>query len=479
MSKAYDRVKWKFLYAILEKMGSPPDLLLSLNMLVNTVGLPFWSMENHLVFSNPHKVSDKTKINHSKSFFTPGKKANLIGHRIKSITDLNLKCLPITYLGALLHKGHKKHQWRLRQNNSLWVALLSASIAKNPHLPLLKLNKRTLTFGEESVALNLSLRKTLFGALELAISLSGMTIGSLQALSIPLTPNRASNALVKSFWTDHSCDIDKLKEVVPQHIMELILEIPINPQHQDVMYWKPYPHGSFSTKSVWEITRDHKPSLAIFKNLWSPIARPTISIFIWKVLHHWIPVDSRLKQKDILLASRLGLESVHGESKRRTHECCEENFSISISDYAGDVDDRKSTTGFVFYFMKYAIACCSRKQPTMTQSTCELEYVATTTARTCHAIWLTILLSELYFAQNGAAKIIVDNKSTIAITGIMFHDPSKHIDARFPFIRNCIANMEIKVEYIKTLDQDVDISTKALKKERFQQLREMIGFVKI
>ncbi|KAK4385662.1 putative ribonuclease H protein [Sesamum angolense] len=86
--------------------------------------------------------------------------------------------------------------------------------------------------------------------------------------------------------------------------MELILEIPINPQYQDVMHWKPSLHGSFSTKLAWEITRDHKPPLAIFKNLWPPLVRPTISIFIWKVLHNWIPVDSRLKQKGIFLASK-------------------------------------------------------------------------------------------------------------------------------------------------------------------------------
>ncbi|KAL0436856.1 UNVERIFIED_CONTAM: protein NRT1/ PTR FAMILY 2.7 [Sesamum radiatum] len=150
----------------------------------------------------------------------------------------------------------------------------------------------------------------------------------------------------------------------------------------------------------------------------------------------------------------------------------------SLSDYAGDVDDRKSTTGFVFYFGENAISWCSRKQPIVTLSTCESEYVATT-AGTCHAIWLRRLLSELYFAQDRATKIMVDNKSAIALAkNPVFHDRSKHIDARFHFIRDCIANKEIEVEYVKTLDQVADIFTKALKKDRFQQLRQMIGVVK-
>ncbi|KAL0438935.1 UNVERIFIED_CONTAM: Retrovirus-related Pol polyprotein from transposon TNT 1-94 [Sesamum latifolium] len=72
---------------------------------------------------------------------------------------------------------------------------------------------------------------------------------------------------------------------------------------------------------------------------------------------------------------------------------------------------------------------------------------------------------------------MMDNKSTIALAkNPVFHDRSKHIDARFHFIRDCIANKEIEVEYVKTLDHD--ILTKALKKDRFQQLRGMIRVVK-
>ncbi|KAL0448574.1 UNVERIFIED_CONTAM: Retrovirus-related Pol polyprotein from transposon RE1 [Sesamum latifolium] len=144
------------------------------------------------------------------------------------------------------------------------------------------------------------------------------------------------------------------------------------------------------------------------------------------------------------------------------------------SDYAGDVSDHKKTTGFMFYFEENAIPWCSTKQPIVTLSTCESEYV-NTTARMCHAIWLRRLLSEPYFAQDGATKIMKDNKSAIALAkNRMFHERSKHIDAKFHFIRDCIATKEIEVEYIKTLDQVADIFTKASRRQT-QQLIEMIG----
>ncbi|RDX87237.1 putative mitochondrial protein, partial [Mucuna pruriens] len=48
------------------------------------------------------------------------------------------------------------------------------------------------------------------------------------------------------------------------------------------------------------------------------------------------------------------------------------------SDFAGDVDDRKSTTGFVFFMGGCAFTWSSKKQAIVTLSTCESEYVAAT-----------------------------------------------------------------------------------------------------
>ncbi|KAH9752737.1 hypothetical protein KPL71_014822 [Citrus sinensis] len=63
----------------------------------------------------------------------------------------------------------------------------------------------------------------------------------------------------------------------------------------------------------------------------------------------------------------------------------------SDSNWGGDVDDRKSTTRFVFFMGDTAFTWMSKKQPIVTLSTCEAEYVAATSS-VCHAIWLRNLL---------------------------------------------------------------------------------------
>ncbi|KAK3036162.1 hypothetical protein RJ639_029899 [Escallonia herrerae] len=68
----------------------------------------------------------------------------------------------------------------------------------------------------------------------------------------------------------------------------------------------------------------------------------------------------------------------------------------SDSNWARDVDDRKSTTGFVFYFGEAAFTWTSKKQSIVTLSTCEAEYVVATSTLS-HAIWLRNLLKELSF----------------------------------------------------------------------------------
>nr|KYP33048.1 Retrovirus-related Pol polyprotein from transposon TNT 1-94 [Cajanus cajan] len=48
----------------------------------------------------------------------------------------------------------------------------------------------------------------------------------------------------------------------------------------------------------------------------------------------------------------------------------------SDSDWCGDVDDQKSTTGYVFFMGNTAFTWLSKKQPIVALSTCEAEYVA-------------------------------------------------------------------------------------------------------
>jgi hypothetical protein len=73
----------------------------------------------------------------------------------------------------------------------------------------------------------------------------------------------------------------------------------------------------------------------------------------------------------------------------------------------------------------------------------------------------------------------MDNSSVIALAkNLVFHERSKHIDIRFHYLRDCIANKEVEVKYIKTQDQVTDIFTKPLKYNVFIKMRDMLGVMK-
>ena len=135
------------------------------------------------------------------------------------------------------------------------------------------------------------------------------------------------------------------------------------------------------------------------------------------------------------------------------------------------MDDRKSTTGFIFCLGEIAFTWLSKKQPIVTISTSEAEYVAASTA-VCHAIWLRKLLNELQLQHEEPTRIYVDKKSAIAFA----KDPVMH-DTRFHFIREHVKNKEVELISVKTQDQVADIFTKPLKADVFNKLKDMIGVV--
>ncbi|KAE8706195.1 hypothetical protein F3Y22_tig00110403pilonHSYRG00175 [Hibiscus syriacus] len=150
----------------------------------------------------------------------------------------------------------------------------------------------------------------------------------------------------------------------------------------------------------------------------------------------------------------------------------------SDSDWGGDIDNRRSTTRFVFFMGDTVFIWMSKKQPIVTLSTCEAEYVDATSC-VCHAIWLRNLLKEISLIQEEPTKVCVDNKSAIVLAkNLVFHDRSKHIDICYHYIREYVTINDVEVEYVKSQDQVVDISTKPLTSEDFIRLKNLLGITR-
>jgi hypothetical protein len=112
-------------------------------------------------------------------------------------------------------------------------------------------------------------------------------------------------------------------------------------------------------------------------------------------------------------------------------------------------------------------------------SSCEAEYIATTTVAT-QAIWMARLLVELLGRETEVVELKVDNKSALALArNPVYHERSKHINLRYHFIRNCLVDRTVSATYIKTAGQLADIFTKALGRVKFQELRARSGMVQV
>jgi hypothetical protein len=150
-------------------------------------------------------------------------------------------------------------------------------------------------------------------------------------------------------------------------------------------------------------------------------------------------------------------------------------IAFTDSDYAGDQDDRRSTSGYVFMMGTGAISWSSKKQPIVTLSTTEAEFVAAT-ACTCQAIWLRKILEELHSKQVGAITIFCDNNSAIKLSkNPVLHGRSKHIDVKYYFLRDLSNDGVIDLKYCKSEEQLADMFTKPLRFFPFQNLRRLMG----
>ena len=104
------------------------------------------------------------------------------------------------------------------------------------------------------------------------------------------------------------------------------------------------------------------------------------------------------------------------------------------SDFAGDLDKRRSLTAYVFTIGGYAVSWRATLQSIVACSTTDAEYMAISEA--CkEAIWLRGLYTELC-GDSSCPTIFSDSQSVIYLTkNPMYHERTKHIDVRFHYIQ--------------------------------------------
>lgn len=146
------------------------------------------------------------------------------------------------------------------------------------------------------------------------------------------------------------------------------------------------------------------------------------------------------------------------------------------SDYAGDLDARISTTGFVYTFCGGCICWRSVLQSTEALSTTEAEYMTLTEASK-EALWLKGLIKELGLKQ-GNIQIQCDSQSAIHLAkNQVFHARTKHIDVRYHKIREWLNNGDIAIRKVHTKENAAYMLTKSVTTEKFKHCLDLIHFV--
>lgn len=91
----------------------------------------------------------------------------------------------------------------------------------------------------------------------------------------------------------------------------------------------------------------------------------------------------------------------------------------------------------------------------------------------CLGVWIKKLLSDCGVNQIEAIPIYCDNRSCIVIArNPVIHGKNKHIDVKYHYIQELVAENEIQLEFCKSKEQLVDVLTKSLDTKKQMQFRE-------
>jgi hypothetical protein len=87
-------------------------------------------------------------------------------------------------------------------------------------------------------------------------------------------------------------------------------------------------------------------------------------------------------------------------------------------------------------------------------------------------------LTDIQVVYDEPIPIYFDNTSAISISkNHMMHSKMKSIPIKYHFLQEQVAEKNIRVEYVCTKEQVVDIFTKTLPRESFEYIHQRVGVI--
>lgn len=239
----------------------------------------------------------------------------------------------------------------------------------------------------------------------------------------------------------------------------------------------PFPPGTHPTKTGAEpLPADSRYSALVGSLLYlSTVTRPDIAQAVGVLSRYMAAPTQEHWQLGMHLLRYLSSTRTSGITYTGTdftNGCTA--IGYTDSDFAGDLDTRRSTTGYVFTMNGGCISWSSRLQPTVAVSTTEAEYMAAGSG-VKEALWLRNLHSDMGMTVK-TVTIYTDNQASLA----MLKNPvssvrTKHIDVLHHFARERVERKEVCFVYISTSDNISDIMTKALPSVKFVECCTNMG----
>jgi hypothetical protein len=147
-------------------------------------------------------------------------------------------------------------------------------------------------------------------------------------------------------------------------------------------------------------------------------------------------------------------------------------------DWAGDLDCRISTSGYVFNLFGEAISWMRKRQAVVALSTTEVEYMATTHASK-EEVWLQRLCSSIGLVQK-AVRLDCDIQSAIFLeNNPAYHSKTKHIDVQYHFVRDMVEEKKVLLEKVDTLKNVAYLLTKSVSTKIFSWCKVTMGIASL